>query len=197
MADPKRKAAGKTQRPTKKRPTKRPRRAHARTQNRPKAPPPRISAGPPPADWPERFISAIRGELPGSERGHVTRACEMAGIGRSAAYERRDTDLEYRAAWDAVVEGLLDDLETAAIRRATRGTSRPVVHDGGVVHDPRTGELIEQTVQESALAIFTLKARRGWRDGGEADQRTDRPAVAIHLHADQRGAKVRLPDDAT
>lgn len=68
------------------------------------------------------------------QRGNVREACEAAGCGRSTAYEWKDTDPAFAAAWVTAIEDAIDGLETAAWARARK--------------------------QSDTLLIFLLKAHR-------------------------------------
>ena len=73
------------------------------------------------------FLAELR------HRGNVTASCEAAGIGRRTAYEHRESDPEFAAAWDAALETAWDALETEAVRRATEGVQKPVYQRGELV----------------------------------------------------------------
>ncbi|TPM39596.1 terminase [Mesorhizobium sp. B2-3-4] len=82
----------------------------------------------------------------------VTAACINAGISRTAAYEWRDADDEFRKMWDEAVDEGTDRLEDEAHRRARDGVQKPVYQGG-----KRVGEIREYS---DTLTIFLLKARR-------------------------------------
>jgi len=65
---------------------------------------------------------------------NVSRACAYAGVSRQAAYQARDVDAQFRAAWDMCIEASIDKLEEEAFRRANENSD--------------------------TLAIFLLKAHR-------------------------------------
>lgn len=67
-------------------------------------------------DWKPDFLEAFQ------RTQMVAEACRLAQIDRRAAYRARDTDPEFRAAWDDVEAQTLDLLETAAYRRAANGS---------------------------------------------------------------------------
>jgi hypothetical protein len=48
----------------------------------------------------------------------VLRACEAVGFARSAAYRWRDEDAAFRAEWDGVIEGIVDQAEGTMLRQA-------------------------------------------------------------------------------
>jgi len=63
-------------------------------------------------DWSEPFLGSL------AQRGNVRRACEDAGITRQMAYLRRESDEDFRAAWDDAIEDACDRLEEIARDRA-------------------------------------------------------------------------------
>jgi hypothetical protein len=73
-------------------------------------------------------------------------------IGRVAAYEWRDTDPSFAAAWDKAKDQGIEALEDEAMRRAFDGVDKPIVHLGHV-----TGTMKEYS---DTLAIFLLKGAR-------------------------------------
>ncbi len=87
-----------------------------------------------------------------TEGGTVTKAAAAAGICRQTAYNWRDTDKEFSEAWDDAIEAGTQEMEAEAIRRAVKGTQKPVFHQGQVC-----GHVNEYS---DTLLIFMLKARR-------------------------------------
>ena len=74
--------------------------------------------------WKTRFLKALQ------EQGAVTTACEMAGVGRTAAYALRGKDAKFAAAWDEAVNVMLDGVEDSALHRARYGWEEPVWYKG-------------------------------------------------------------------
>lgn len=74
----------------------------------------------------EAFIATLR------ESCNVSEAARAAGIGRSTAYEWRDDDPEFAAAWDDAEQEAADKLEREAWRRAVEGTDKPVTFQGAI-----------------------------------------------------------------
>lgn len=97
--------------------------------------------------WKRKFLDAL-------EQGVTVReAAASAGVGRSTAYEARESDADFASAWDTAYEEGTDVLEQEAFRRAVEGTrGRPVVADGQIIAE----------VQEYSDTLMTLllKARR-------------------------------------
>lgn len=87
-----------------------------------------------------------------ADGGTVTKSAAAAGICRQTAYNWRDTDKEFSEAWDDAIEAGTQEMEAEAIRRAVKGTQKPVFHQGQVC-----GHVNEYS---DTLLIFMLKARR-------------------------------------
>jgi len=62
--------------------------------------------------------------------GNVTAAAEAAGVERKTAYNWRDADEDFAAAWDDAIEQAADLIELEARRRAVDGIDEPVVFRG-------------------------------------------------------------------
>lgn len=69
---------------------------------------PRRSAG----EWRPVFLAALRNS------GNVRAACHAAGIDRPKAYDHRDRDPAFAAAWATALEDACDTLEAMARKRA-------------------------------------------------------------------------------
>lgn len=85
-------------------------------------------------DWGPAFLERLRSS------GNVRFACQAASIGRRTAYDRREADETFKAAWDEAIEDACDALEAAAWQRATGGDS-----------------------PSDTLLIFLLKAHRPYK----------------------------------
>ena len=79
----------------------------------------------------KRFLDALATGL------SVSAAASAAGIGRQTAYDLRNRDPDFAAAWDDALEAGTDVLEDEARRRALNGSD--------------------------LLTIFLLKGRRPWK----------------------------------
>jgi very-short-patch-repair endonuclease len=69
-------------------------------------------------DWRDDFIASLSGDL------NIRHACIAADISRSAAYKRRETDDEFRLAWDEAIENAADLLEGVYWKRAVEQSDR-------------------------------------------------------------------------
>jgi len=96
-----------------------------------------------PNEWQPRFLDEL------ASRGLVTRACEAAGIGRRTAYDCRDRDEDFAAAWADALEVAAEAFEAELRRRAIEGVERPVYQSGELV-----GHIREYS---DTLLIFGLK----------------------------------------
>ncbi len=71
------------------------------------------------------FLEALR------VKHFVTQACDLAGVGRSAVYEWRESDPDFAKAMDEVKERMIDMARAEAFRRAHDGVDEPVTVAGG------------------------------------------------------------------
>jgi len=93
----------------------------------------------------ERFLAVL------SQGGSVTAAAEQAGIGRRTVYDWKAADADFAEAFEDAWQRGIAALEDEAVRRAYRGTERPVFQKGVQVG----------TVKEfsDSLLMFLLKSR--------------------------------------
>lgn len=93
-----------------------------------------------------KFLEALR------ESASVTKACEIAAIGRRTAYQWRAATPEFAQQWDETLADAIEDLEAEARRRAIRGIEKGVWHQG---------QLVGTELQYSdTMLIFLLKAAK-------------------------------------
>lgn len=97
-------------------------------------------------DWKPAFLAAFE------ETGMITRACELAGVGRTTAYEARQRDEDFALAWADADERATEAMERELYRRAVEGIDKPVYQGG-----KKVGTIREYS---DTLLIFGLKARR-------------------------------------
>jgi AcrR family transcriptional regulator len=87
-----------------------------------------------------------------AKTGNVAASCRKAKINRSLAYEWRNGDEVFAAAWDEALEIATELLEEEARRRAQDGVLEPVFYLG-----KRAGAVRRYS---DTLLIFLLKAHR-------------------------------------
>jgi hypothetical protein len=95
----------------------------------------------------------------------ITRAAAEIGAGRSTVFEWKQRDPDFAARWDDAVEAGTDLMEDEALRRALKGTERPVYQQGQLV-----GYITEFS---DVLMIFQLKARRRAKYAERSEQKVD------------------------
>jgi hypothetical protein len=84
--------------------------------------------------------------------GNISAGARAAGVTPAQAYGHRKKDEDFRAAWDAALEGALDDLEGALRRRAVDGVEKDVYYGG-----KRCGGSVAYS---DSLGMFLLRGRR-------------------------------------
>ncbi len=111
-----------------------------------------------------------------SETGSIPAAAQIAGCERSTHRTSWMQNEDYRKAFAAAKEEAIDVLETEAIRRATRGTDRPVFHKG-----KPCGTIREYS---DILLIFLLKAARPekYRDNHKVEHSGEIRHVKLYAH---------------
>lgn len=114
------------------------------------------------------FLAAFR------ECGIVKAACEQAGVSRSSVYRWQELDDAFAAAYREAEIEATETMEAEAYRRAMKGTSKPVFHQGvqcGVIQD-----------YSDVLLIFMLKARapEKYRENPRGDQIGGAPPVKAY-----------------
>lgn len=87
-----------------------------------------------------------------NRRGNVSDACELIGIGRTAAYKWKSEVESFRVAWDDIVDKHTDALEAKVYDRAFDGWQEPVFYQGD--------ECGTVTKFSDSNAQFILRARR-------------------------------------
>jgi len=93
-----------------------------------------------------KFLAAL------TEANSIGKAAAAAGIGRRTAYDWRDKDPDFAAAWDVAYEVGTDNLEDEATRRGRDGVDEPVYYQGAVCGTIRR--------YSDTLLLAQLKARR-------------------------------------
>lgn len=98
-----------------------------------------------------------------AEGDTAQQACTKSGLKSEYVYNRKASDKDFAARWQAAYDQVTDLIEFCAIKRATAGYQKPVYHRGQVVgYEP---------VYSDALAAFLLKGRRPavYRDRSSLD----------------------------
>lgn len=122
-----------------------------------------------------------------AKRPNFGAACKAIGFSRDAVRRWMDEDLAFKAAVDEAWEAKIDDLEEAALSRATSGTKRPIFQNGEHVGD--------ETVHYPVLTIAMLKAnRKRYQDKLEVLVSPEQfgQAVARELALEDQAAKAAL-----
>ena len=122
--------------------------------------------------WEKAFLAAL------SDTPNVSNAARLAGITRQAAYQARDADPAFKAAWDEAVATSVDDLE-GRVHEATRVIDSPTALQAAMfllkAHRP---EKYRDKVQ--AEHTGGVKVVIEYADGDPADA----PAAALGTGAD-------------
>lgn len=103
----------------------------------------------------QRARAAFLAEL--QLRGNVSDAAAAAGIGRTTAYQWRDEDAAFAAAWAEALETAIDTMEHEAHRRAVEGVEKPIV---GRVGKDQDGVITYVREYSDSLMTLLLKAHR-------------------------------------
>lgn len=74
--------------------------------------------------WRAGFIRVL------SKYGNVTKAAEAVGKNRAYVYHVRTADKAFADQWDAALLDAADNIEFEALRRAKRGTLKPIYYKG-------------------------------------------------------------------
>lgn len=114
------------------------------------------------APWYRPFVNALGTEY------SVTNASAVAGVARRTAQRHKKLCQSFSDAWDQAWEGIVDELEASAMRRAVRGNVEPIMFRSQRVGAKRTFE--------TSLTIFMLKQNRRGKYGQDlnADERDAR-----------------------
>ncbi len=121
---------------------------------------------------------------------NVTESAQVAGVSRTAMYERRAIDPELAKAWDDAIEQATDALEKEARRRALDGVDKPVHFQGKRV------DVIKE--YSDPLLMFMLRGHRPhkYRERvTEIPKQMDKPAINVIVLARQICLGLRLAQD--
>lgn len=95
----------------------------------------------------QKFLARLK-----SSHGNVSAACKSIGISRNAAYDHKKTDADFSAAWEEVIESVVDEAEKELFVRSVKGWSEPVFYKGEIVGTIRK--------KSDRLLEFFLKGNR-------------------------------------
>lgn len=68
-----------------------------------------------------------------SSAGNVSKAAKAAGISRANAYIHRESDADFKQAWDDIIQQVADAMEEELYRRSVKGYQEPVFYRGKMV----------------------------------------------------------------
>ena len=115
--------------------------------------------------------------LDGIARGLTpTGAARAAGIGRAVVYRWRESDPDFRQAWETAHAAMVDGLERSAIQRAAEGWDEPVWYQGRQVGTVRKFS--------DRLLELVLKAERP----DKYRERVDHQVTAVPLSPEEIAA---------
>jgi hypothetical protein len=104
----------------------------------------------PEGGWAEPWMATFIDHL--ANGGTVSKACELAVVGRATAYRHRQGDEDFALAWADAEQESTERLEEEAYRRAFHGVRKPVHYQGLVV------DFVAE--YSDTMIIFLLKARK-------------------------------------
>lgn len=128
-------------------------------------------------EWQKKFIQRL------SETGNISASCRKAGITRQRAYQVKDEDVVFNAAWKEALVISVENLEFEARRRAELGVLDPVFHQGEKVGAIRK--------YSDTLLIFLLKAHKPdmYRDNQHIEHEHKGETVLRVLYGDGDGTE--------
>lgn len=123
-----------------------------------------VKRTPRPSVWRPRFLAEL------SETANVRAACDAAGVPRRTAYNHRDFDADFRAAWDTAIENACDTLEAVAWQRALTGQSDLLMIFLLKAHRPALYREHYQVEHTGAVGVVTLaELMAAMRDSDDSD----------------------------
>lgn len=149
---------------------------------------------------PERQVAFIEAL---AETACVVQAAAAVGLSATAAYalRRRPEAQAFRLAWDAALDFGVRRLADAALSRAVHGVARPIFFQGEQVGERR---YFDERLTQFLLRLRDPVRFGKWREGREADQHVDGPALLLSQLVDlasdaafegaEAGALAALPD---
>jgi hypothetical protein len=138
-------------------------------------------------NWVAPFLQALASGCTVSE------AATHAGVTSSAAYNRRSSDDDFRAAWEQALEDSADILESVARRRAIDGVEEPVVYQGQLTPVWERDE-VGNIVMDERIVVVKSKDK----DGNEIEREVAQefPRQARNRDGSLKWLTIRKPSDS-
>lgn len=115
----------------------------------------RTRSGP---DWAPAFLAEL------SLRGNIRDACGACGVGRTAVYQRRDSDEAFARQMADALQESNDRLKREAWRRAVEGVRRLKFHQGEPIMVPVLNPDGTQATNEKGEPLFTPYVEHEYSD---------------------------------
>lgn len=133
-----------------------------------------------------RFIEALSATL------NISASARAVGMSTVSARALRKRDAAFDAAWDEALLVAYEELELATIRRATRGTVKPILHNGAKVGSQRdfSEKLVAQLMAQHNDRVMALRRAEGAEPGSDPDA-----GARARLIAKFESMEVRLRGD--
>lgn len=142
----------------------------------------------------DRFIQALR-ECP-----VVAIAAKQAGLPRRTAYNHREQDPEFAAAWDDALDEGMDLAEAEAWRRGVEGVDEPVFQSGQLVGYQRrySDALLSRLLQAYRPEKFSEKHQHQHTPGNPVRQALDAiDGTTVGPPCERPGAELPEPEGQT
>lgn len=134
-------------------------------------------------DWAGRFLSYF------ASTGNVHESCKKAKIGRRTVYDRKATDLEFKAAWEEAEVVAVEVMAGEARRRAVDGVLKPIFYRG-----KKCGSIREYS---DSLLKFLMQAHdQKYREASRVTVVGDPVAPVQHEHKGTIGLVARIDEYA-
>jgi hypothetical protein len=85
---------------------------------------------------------------------NVSAACDVAGIGRTTAYEWREKDEAFATGWENAIDRTKDVARSSIYKRGILGWDEPVVAQGRVAVDEDGNRLLVHKWSDSLAALY-------------------------------------------
>lgn len=103
-----------------------------------------------------------------ADGGSPIKACRAIGVDRRTAYNWKNDDPEFSAAWDSAREAGYDSLEDEARRRAVDGVQKPIYHAGARIDTVTeySDQLLAMMLKGYRSNVFRDKVEHSGPEGG-------------------------------